>query len=308
MSVDPQIAEFLAAAPADAPDFADMPLSDVRAAVAGMQQVTGPGMAVATVRELTIPGPAAPLAARLFHPEPGHALPLLVLLFGGGFVAGAIDVIDSPARQLAVLGRVAVLTPDYRLAPEHPHPAAVDDTEAVLRWVMSHADELGADPNRIAVGGESAGGAIALAAALRCTPGALAGLALIYPVLDTDFDTPSYAAYADGYLLTRSAMRRFWADYLAIDPTLAPDDAVPARTADLSGLPPVVLAFGEYDVLRSESEALAARLLAAGVPTRAMRWLGLTHASWYLDHVSAACVTANQALARSVGALLHATS
>lgn len=302
--MDVDIAKFLAAVPAETPDFAVMSLEDVRVAVGGMGEVTGPGLPVAMVRDVAIPTEDGEVPARLYHPQPGVDLPLLVMLFGGGFIAGSIDVIDTPVRQLAVLGRVAVLTPTFRLAPEHPYPAAVNDVEAVLRWSSDHAAELEIAPGRISVGGESSGGAIALAAALRLDPGTLKGLVLIYSVLDTNFDTETYLNYGEGHLLTRAAMMRFWNDYLGRGNSAA-TEALAARCADLSGLPTTLMAFGEYDVLRHENEALAGRLVSAGVPVHAVRWPGLTHASWYFDHISAAAALANQNFARSVGALLH---
>lgn len=314
MPMDSHTRAFLDAAPPDGPGFEDMTVPQIREAIASMRQVNGPGLPVAEVRELTVPGPAGPLVARLYHPDPDRTLPLLVFFFGGGFVAGDIDVVDTPLRQLAVLGEVAVLSVSYRLAPEDPYPAAVEDAIAAMRYAVVHAEDLGSRPDLVAVGGESSGGQLATAAALLLrgrVPAPLA-LVLIYPVLDADFTTASYRTYADGHMLTRNAMRRFWAEYLQLDadtlPESAPAEALPGRAPDLAGLPPTLIGTSDHDPLHSEALDLAGRLEAAGVPTRCVTWRGLTHASWYLDRVSTAAALANQRFARDAGHLLHAAS
>lgn len=301
------LADAAAAGDSDAPGFEDMSVEEVRSAVAGMADVCGPGLPVALVRDLTL-APDSDLTARLYHPQPGRSLPLLVFLFGGGFVAGSIDVIDTPVRQLAVLGEVAVLAVAYRLSPETPYPGPVDDAETAVRWAAAHADELGVDATRLSIGGESSGGALAAATALRLRgTGLLAAQVLVYPVLDVDFGSESYAQHADGPLLTRPAMRRFWSDYLGGEQHLAHPaaGAAPAREADLSGAPRTLIVVSEHDPLRSEGEGFALALRSAGTPTEFVRWDTMTHASWYFDRISSAAAAHNQALARSVGRLLH---
>lgn len=314
MTLDQHVQAMLDAGDPDAPGFESMTLEQVREAVAGMQQVCGPGLPVAEIRDLDLPGPDGDaLPARLYHPSPGRELPLLVLLFGGGFVAGSIDVIDTPARQLAVLGELAVLSVGYRLAPDHPFPAALQDAIAAVRWASAHAGELGADKARIGIAGESSGGGLAAGTALALRGDLdppLAAQVLIYPVLDADLRTPSYEAHADGPLLTRAAMHRFLTDYLGFGDTLAepPAGATPGRAQDLTGLPATLLTASEHDPLRSEAEHYAARLRAAGVPTDFRLWAGMSHASWYFDHVSPAAAALNQDLARASGRLLHEAS
>ncbi len=311
MELDHDVQRMLDSADPAAPGFEVMPLEKLRDAVAGMQQVCGPGLPVALVRELTLPGPGTDrLPARLYHPVPGRTLPLVVLAFGGGFVAGSIDVVDTPARQLAVLGEVAVLSVVYRLAPEHPFPAGLDDVVAAVRWASAHAAELGGDATRLGVLGESSGGALAAGAALRLRGDLhppLAAQVLIYPVLDTELDTASYVRQADGPVLTRAAMRRFLVDYLASGSLENPPaGAMPGREPDLSGMPPTLIAVAEHDPLRTEGEQFASRLRDAGVDAQLRLWEGMPHASWYFDHVSPAAATANQDLAREVGRLLRA--
>lgn len=312
MTLDQHVQALLDAGDPDAQGFESMTLEQVREAVAGMQQVCGPGLRVAEVRDLDLPGPDGDaLQARLYHPSPGRELPLLVLLFGGGFVAGSIDVIDSPARQLAVLGELAVLSVDYRLAPEHPFPAALQDAITAVRWASAHAGELGADAARIGIAGESSGGGLAAGTALALRgelDPPLAAQVLIYPVLDADLRTPSYEAHADGPLLTRAAMHRFLTDYLGDTLTDPPAGATPGRAQDLTGLPATLLTASEHDPLRSEAEQYAARLHAAGVSTDFRLWAGMSHASWYFDQVSPVAAALNQDLARASGRLLHEAS
>jgi pimeloyl-ACP methyl ester carboxylesterase len=206
-----------------------------------------------------------------------------------------------PAGQIAGRARVIVVNVDHRHAPEHPYPAPLDDVEDATRWVIDHARELGGG-GRVAVGGESSGGNLAAAVAvrLRDRPAAapLVHQLLVYPVLDRDFTTVSYRENGSGHLLTRDAMRLFWSRYLGpaagADPEGAaspsPDLASPLRLADLTGLPPATILTAEYDPLRDEGERYAARLAAAGVPTRLTRHPGVTHATWYFEGVLGAAV------------------
>ncbi|TFV60415.1 alpha/beta hydrolase [Mycobacterium sp. PS03-16] len=222
------------------------------------------------VSELTVPGPAGPMAARLYRPTGADAdTALLVFFHGGGFVIGDLDSHDDLCRLIARDGGLNVLSVDYRLAPEHKAPAAVDDAYAAFRWAVEHAVELGADPQRIAVGGDSAGGNLAALVSQRARNDGVTLPALqllIYPAVDLCSDTRSKTLFADGYFLTRRDMDWFMEQYLGgadVDPA---DPAVsPLLADDLSGLPPALILTGGFDPLRDEGRSYADALRAAGV-------------------------------------------
>jgi acetyl esterase len=235
--------------------------------------LSGPPRLVAEVRDVD----AAGVPARLYRP--GSPTPGAVLFaHGGGWALGSIDSHDALCREIAIASEATVLSVDYRLAPEHPFPAALDDCDAAWYWLRGAAEELGIDADRIALAGDSAGGALAASLALRLRdrrerPARLQ--ALIYPCVDPSLDSPSAHEFADGYRLTRAGMRWFWSAYLG---RKAPTpDAAPALVADLSGFPPALVITASNDVLRDEGEAYGARLRAAGVPTEIVRVEGTLH-------------------------------
>jgi acetyl esterase/lipase len=232
------------------------------------------------VEERSLPGPAGPLALRLYAAATGRALPLLVYFHGGGWVIGNLDSHDDVCRRLAQASGCLVASLDYRLAPEHRFPAAVDDAWAALQWIAAHAAELGGDPARIAVGGDSAGGNLAAVMALRAAERggpALAFQLLVYPVLDCDFARPSYLAHGEGYVLTRKGMEWFWNHYLPDAAARRDPDASPLHAASLAGQPPALLLLAGLDVLADEGEAYAERLRAAGVPVTVKRYADAIH-------------------------------
>ena len=230
------------------------------------------------VDDRTIPGPAGEIPVRIYIPAHGDPMPLLVYFHGGGWVQGDLDGSDLPLRKIANHACCVVVSVDYRLAPEHRFPAAIDDCFAATEWAAEHAADLGADPTRIAVGGASAGGNLAAAVALlareRGGP-ALTHQALIYPVTNHAFDTPSYESNADGYSLTKRSMQWYWDHYLGRDG--GDWRASPAQAKDLSGLPPALVVTAEFDPLCDEGEAYAERLRQAGVPVICTRYDGQIH-------------------------------
>ena len=294
MTLDPQLREFLAQH-ADDPDLSELSLTDLRHAVEEERAFNAPAPDVALVRNLTIPTPAGGVAARLYRPSRRAALPLVVLFHGGGWVLGSVELMDPLARWLAAEAEVAVLSATYRLAPEHIFPAAIDDAYEILNWTAAHASELGGDPDRLAIAGESSGGNLAAAVALRARDDSgprIVHQLLIQPAMDADFDTASYREFATGYLLSRAAMQRFWATYLGLPVDLVDARiegvspyAAPLRADDLTGLPSATVLTMECDPLRDEGEAYAARLSDAGVPTVLTRFPGLTHGALLLDGV-----------------------
>jgi acetyl esterase len=236
------------------------------------------------IKDFTATGPHGPIPVRLYRPKNAGdaALPVLVFFHGGGWVLGYLDALDATCAQLANSSGCAVVSVDYRLAPENKFPKAVDDAYAATTWVANNAALLGIDPKRIAVGGDSAGGNLAAVVCIMAREAGQADLVkfqlLIYPVTDAAMDTPSFRRFAQGYLLTSPAMAWFYAQYLN-----APDEArdwrvSPLRAPSLANLPPAFVMTAGYDPLRDEGEDYAARLAReAHVPVTVWRHAGQIH-------------------------------
>lgn len=239
---------------------------------------------VAEVRDLSIPTPAGhTLPARLYRPgpPPPEPLPLLIYFHGGGWVIGDLETHDVVCREIANRAGLGVLAVDYRLAPEHKFPAAIEDAFAATLWAHRTAADQGFDPARIAVGGDSAGGNLAAVVTLlaRAQGGPpLAAQVLIYPATDLGMGHPSHQRWAEGYLLTRPTMEWFRAHYLS-DPAREVADwrVSPLRAGDFRNLPPAFVLTAEYDPLVDEGEDYAERLAAAGVAVETHRMPGMIH-------------------------------
>ena len=221
------------------------------------------------IRELSIPGPAAVLRARLYRPDSAQAvLPGMVFFHGGGFIYGDIDTHDVVCRGIAQCAHCAVVSVDYRLAPEHRFPAAVEDAFAATAWVAANAAALGIDPARLAVAGDSAGGNLAAVVAItareRSAP-ALAMQVLVYPTTDFAAETDSISRFAAGYLLTRESIRWVKRTYLRDEHDALDWRASPFRADDFSRLPAAYIITAGFDPLRDEGRAYAERLAQAGV-------------------------------------------
>jgi acetyl esterase len=242
-------------------------------------EFSGPGPEVAEVREVSVPGPGGDIAVRVFRPAGNGPFPLVAYLHGGGWVIGSLDGFDPLCRALANASGAVVASIDYRLAPEHPFPAAPDDARAAVRWLAGHAAELGADAARIGIAGDSAGGNLATVTARRLRDEGDSPLrfqALIYPVCDSALNTPSYREFDAGFGLSAASMKRFWDLYLDGSDGRHPD-ASPLQVDDLAGLPPAFVLTVTADVLRDEGEAYARALEAAGVPVTLRRYDGPIH-------------------------------
>jgi acetyl esterase len=264
---DPRLDPYVQLAAAALPAW-ERTLDDLRAGPElEVPDVWGPPPVVDLVEERTIAGPDGRLRLRIYSPTASEPLPVLVWLHGGGWVVGSLDSHDPVCRHLAVTTPSVVVAPDYRLAPEHPFPAGLEDAWAALAWTGAEAPSLGGDPARVAVGGDSAGGNLAAVTARRARDRGLqlALQVLAYPVTDFAFDTPSYLEHGTGMNLTRAKMEWYWAQYLA-GADGAHEDASPLRAERLGGLAPALVQTAGYDPLRSEAEAYAARLAEAGVP------------------------------------------
>ena len=261
---------------------------------AGARLMAGRPTRVGRVRDLEIDGPAGKLRARHYAPErDAEGAPLLVFLHGGGFVFGDLDTHDAPCRVLCRHGGMHVLAVEYRLAPEHPFPAAVDDARAALRWAQQHAAELGADPARVGIGGDSAGAnlsaAVTILAAHDGGPAPTCQM-LVYPAVDRTRPYPSIELFADGFFLTRASIAWFHRQYSGEpgahdrDPRLGP-----LHAETLAGLPPALVVTAGFDPLRDEGEAYAAALQAHGTTTVLRRFDALIHGFFNMVGVSPAC-------------------
>jgi len=265
----------------DGPPAHEVPVDQARAGhEAETINLSGPGEEVAEVRDLEIPAPAGAIPARLYRPEGDGPLPLVVYLHGGGWMLGSIESFDTVVRALANAAGVMVLSIDYRLAPEAPFPAGLEDSVAAVRWAAAEARELGADPERLAIAGDSAGGNLATVVARRLRGEVdLRMQALIYPVTDAGCNTASYRDFGEGHGLTAASMQRFWNLYLdgadGTDP-----DASPLRAEDLAGSPPAFVLTAGFDPLRDEGEAYGEALREAGVEVEVRRFDGVIHGFW----------------------------
>jgi len=263
-----------------------------------------PPLPMARVESVAIPGPAGAIGARLYVPEEvGGPSPLLVYFHGGGWVIGGLDTHDDPCRFLAARSGVRILSVDYRLAPEHPFPAAAEDALAAYEWTTANAERLEADSGRIAVGGDSAGANLAASVCLMARDAGLPPPAmqlLIYPVAETAGTSSSRRTFGEGFLLTRGDMEWFEDHYLppGVDRT---DPRVALLEApDLSGLPPAYVATAGFDPLRDEGEVFAQRLREAGVDVALRHHPGLVHT---FANLTAICPTARAAMLEAAGAL-----
>ncbi len=310
MPLDPQIKAVLEAMSALAmPSLSTVPPDVMRKAFEEQRSARPEGDSVAKVIDRQIPGPDGKLTVRVYSPFGAGPFPVLTYFHGGGFVLCDLDSHDSTCRGLTNAAQCVVVSVDYRLAPEAPFPAAPEDCYAATRWVAENAPELDGDPARHAVAGDSAGGNLAAVVALmardRGGP-ALVHQLLIYPVTDHSFDTPSYLDNAEGYFLTREMMQWFWGHYLKSEADGMQALASPLCADDLSNLPSATVITAEFDPLRDEGEAYAARLEASGVPTELVRYEGMIHGFFGMtdtvDRAKEAVAQSGRALRRAFGA------
>ncbi|MBZ5734876.1 alpha/beta hydrolase [Nocardioides sp. TRM66260-LWL] len=260
------------------PAVETLPIPQGRVALLHQSRLAGGALSIAETRDLEVAG----MPARLYRPSGlgrGQVGPLLLFVHGGGFVYGDLDSHDAPCRLLAERAGVRVLAVDYRLAPEHPFPAACDDAVAAFRWVVEHAAELHADPARLAVGGDSAGGNlaanVALAAAREGLP--LAFQLLVYPTTDAVHDTDSARRFNEGFFLSQRFMDVASDSYIPADADPAEERLSPLNAEIPDGLAPAYLCTAGFDPLRDEGEAYARRLSDAGVEVRLQRFPDQIH-------------------------------
>ena len=282
MALDPQVKTLLdQMASLGGPPLHELGVTQARALLEGFAAIGGPPTEMARVEDRTFAGLAGEVPVRIYRPTDAAApQPVLVWFHGGGFVLGSIEVSDHTCRELAAQAGVVVVSVEYRLAPEHPYPGGVDDCYAALVWVVATAGDLGIDPARVAVGGDSAGGnlaaVVALAARDRGGP-ELRFQLLVYPVTDVLMSYPSVRDNGQGYMLTADSMKWFHELYLGErgdpkDPLVSP-----LYAEDLSGLPPALVITAEFDPLRDEGEAYGARLQQGRVAAKVSRYDGMIH-------------------------------
>jgi acetyl esterase/lipase len=263
-----------------APDRTQAPLSEVRAAVDRIGAFLGEGsVPLRRERDLSLPGPHGQVPCRLYLPDNAEKPPLIVYAHGGGFMQGSLPSWDAMLRELVRQSGVAALSVDYKLSPEHRFPVAFEEMAAMVRLAAREGDGLGIDPTRLAVGGDSAGANLALAAAVAARDAgerALRFQLLIYGCFSTDTESASWQRFGRGAGLSQTQMRWIWETYLE-GPEQQKDWRAAPMLADLAGLPPAHLIVGNLDPLLDDSHRLAARLKAAGVPCELKVYEGLNH-------------------------------
>jgi acetyl esterase len=282
-------AALAAMAAAGAPAIETLPPAEAkRMFLESVPQLQGKKEAVAETRDLRAPSPAGEIPLRLYRGVgcPATGAPALLYFHGGGWVVGSIETHDNVCRWIANFAAGVVISVDYRLAPEHPFPAAIEDAAAALRYVAENADSLGIEAGRIAVGGDSAGGNIAAVIALLARDQQVPSVAfqvLIYPVTDVSASQDSYRRYAEDYGLTTAAMRWFREQYLGPAGDGADWRVSPLRAPSLAGLAPAFVATAGYDVLHDEARDYVARLREAHVPVQLDENTGQIHGFVSMD-------------------------
>ncbi len=274
MPLDPQFKEIVELY-SQLPALGELPLDTLR----GAPEPNPDATPVDAITERTIPGPGGDLSLRIYRCGSAGNLPLLLFFHGGGFVLGNLDTHDDMARNLTAGCGCVTVSVAYRLAPEHPYPAATDDCLAALRWVAANAAELGADPGRLVVIGDSAGANLAAVTALRARDEggpAIAAQVLVYPV--TDLGAPMLPAPDGNFYILSPETRKFFNEAYLSDPAQVELPLVsPLKMSDLANLPATLLVTAEYDPLCAQGEALAHRYREAGVDVTHTRYAGAIH-------------------------------
>jgi len=281
MPLDPQVKAILEEdAERGLPPYSDLSPVAARKQMLDLSPPVDPQLAASRVVDRLIPGPQSNIPVRLYYPHGDPPYALLVYYHGGGWVIGNLETHDALCQALAKTSECLVVAVDYRLAPEHPYPAAVEDAYAATCWAADNAVSLHADPKRLAVIGDSAGGALATVVSMmaRDKGGPEISLqVLIYPITDYNFDTPSYSKNAQGYMLSRELMQWFWNHYLEDIAVAGHPYVSPLQAQNLDGLPQAMILTAGYDPLRDEGRAYAHKLQAYGIDTTYSHYEGMIH-------------------------------
>jgi acetyl esterase len=280
MSLAPEIRAYLeAGAAAGLPQVWEAPIEVIRGNRQSQLAFSGPVEKVTEVVNRYIPGPTADLPIRIYRPTADTSAPAIIYLHGGGWVLNFLDIYDASLSRLANQTGATIISVHYQKAPEHPFPIPFDDCYATLLWAIENAEALQIDKNRIGVAGDSAGGNLASAVALKARDNGikLAFQLLVYPCNDRNFDTASYKEHATGLGLTTQAMKWFWDQYLQGDAHDENPYAIPQRATDFSSLTPAIFITAQYDPLLSDSEKYAEVLRKAGVSVQYREFEGMIH-------------------------------
>ncbi len=266
------------------PPFETLTLEEGRQFIDSVRNFMVPAEEVASVEDLAIPGPEGDIGLRIYRPEGEGLLPAVFYFHGGGFCTGSLDLVDPICRLLANRSGCVVISVDYRLAPEHPYPAAVTDAYVAISWVGGYGEGFGVDTSRLAVVGDSAGATVATAACMLIRDKSLGEpeikvQMLLCPVTDlVKFETPSYQEFGEGHLLTTGMMRTWKGHYLTgVEDRVGETYCSPVREPNLNNLPPAIIITAEYDPLRDEGEAYGELLLINGVMAEVRRIEGMIH-------------------------------
>ncbi len=313
MPLDPIIKAFLDQAAAQpTPKMWDVPAEVTRAVFVATLQLVGPkDVPIGKIENLLMPGPGGEIALRAYTPVAAgsDALPTLIFFHGGGFVIGDLDSYDGICRILANESGARVIAVDYRRAPENKYPAALDDAVAALNWIEANASKLGVDANRLAVGGDSAGGALAAALAQiareKGKPKFVFQL-LMFPVTQIGGDTISLREFAEGYFLERAMLDWFFDQYLPADADKTDPRISPLLAKDFAGLPPAYIMLGGYDPLHDEGEQYAEKLRDAGVTVTVADYPDMVHDFIYFESMLPQAHEALVAAANAVKAAFSA--
>jgi acetyl esterase len=307
--LDPNVRLLLEAIAAQGnPPFETLPVAEARKLAAeSLKPVEGTREPVRSVENFRIPGPECEIPIRIYTPDAPAPCPALLYFHGGGWVLCDLDTHDVVCMAIAHRAGAVVVAVDYRLSPEHKFPAAVVDCYAATAWVASHSQQLGIDPQRISVGGDSAGGNLATVVSLKSRDEngpAIALQVMVYPVTDlSSFATPSYQEFAVDHQLTKTEMEWFRDEYLADISDARHPHASPLLAEDLRGLPPALIITAECDPLRDEGEAYGKRLADARVPVTCTRYAGMIHPFFSLSGAIPQGLDAIQQVADAIRAI-----
>jgi acetyl esterase len=308
MGVKPEISAYLTErAAAGLPQVWQAPLSEIRENTKQHISLQQPLIQIHSVEHLNIQGPTADLPIRIYRPTDQTNLPALIFFHGGGWVINFLDMYEPALRRISALANIVIVAVEYQKAPENPFPTALDDCFETLNWVMRNADKLSIDLGAIGIGGDSAGGNLASAIALRARDEELTPLAfqlLIYPCNDISMNYKSASDYAEGYGLTTTAMKWFWQQYLPKEEFKSNPYAVPALAENLRGTPPAIVIAAEFDPLTDDARNYHKKLIADSVPAVYREYPGQIHGFFNLGGVTDDAQTLYLDIATEINAIL----